>query len=791
MRNLSTEFRRQLYYGNRKYLAYADITLTDGTELNLTNSEIWSGGFSIEQAVSDDDKFTALGSVIIGSATVIINNIEETYSEYDFTNATVVLRVGLQLSSNTEIIKLGTYRVDDATYNGGTITLSLLDYMEQFDRPYVTTLTYPNRLDMILNDCCTKCGVQLLTVDFPNKTTQITIPPDGNAVTFREVVSWIATIAGCYAYCNENGQLVLDWFDTDSLINNSGIDGGKFDITTASRYQTGDSADGGGFNPWSAGYPAVVDGGEFTENLGYHLIYNLKSQNICVDDTVITGISLIMDNVETTDGVVTDGSDTNKITITTQDKVSNFFIGTEGYVIQIEGNEFLHNDNMDVKTILRYLANKIIGLTFCKMNITTVNDPSIEAGDVAKVFDRKGNEYNILVTRATFAIGRYQTIVCGSDTPLRNSATRFSQATKNYIKSKKLLKTEQTTRTQLLEEVATALSEASGLNYYEEEQPDGTKIYYLHDKPTLAQSKVVWKLAKNAFGVTNNYNGAHPEQTVWNAGLAVSGNLVANILSAHGVDADWITTGTISSKDGSVSINLDNNTINLKGVTSFTDFATKTGLSRSGYTTISGSNITTGIIQSPLIDPEDTSSGRNFSLNLLNGQLTMKKGSIDIGDGAFKVTTAGILTANGATINGTIWSTTGTDYAKIEDARLQGGKMSVNGSMTSYGAPTGYLSFNQLYTNTGRYGIRVAGRGMLALMTEYLGISRYYEHYENATIEIGQSKTISYVSNVSLTLDKTWIQDVYSGQDVAVVTGVSVNLTKTDVKFTKGVMVTQ
>lgn len=783
MRNLSTEFRRQLYYGNRKYLAYADITLTDGTELNLTNSEIWSGGFSIEQAVSDDDKFTALGSVIIGSATVIINNIEETYSEYDFTNATVVLRVGLQLSSNTEIIKLGTYRVDDATYNGGTITLSLLDYMEQFDRPYVTTLTYPNRLDLILNDCCTKCGVQLLTVDFPNKTNQITIPPDGNAVTFREVVSWIATIAGCYAYCNENGQLVLDWFDTDSLINNSGTDGGKFDITTASRYQTGDTADGGQFNPWSAGYPAVVDGGEFTENLGYHLIYNLKSQNICVDDTVITGISLIMDNVETTDGVVTDGSGTNKITITTQDKVSNFFIGTEGYVIQIEGNEFLHNDNMDVKTILRYLANKIIGLTFRKMNVTKVDDPSIEAGDVAKVFDRKGNEYNILVTRATFAIGRYQTIVCGSDTPLRNSAARFSEATKNYVKSKKLLKVEQTSRELAYQELSEALAGVGMFSTDITDPTTGATTHYLHNKPLLSDSKIVWKMTSEAFGVTTNYNG---DQTVWNAGLTATGTALLQRIYAIGIDADYVKTGKVQSKDGSVSIDLDNNTINLKGVTSFTDFATKSGLAQSNYTTINGSNITTGTIK-------DANSNTVF--NLSDGSLTMKKGSINIGSGTFVVNTTGALTATSANIRGKILSITSTDYAKIEDARLSGGRVN-NGSQ---GSATGYIGFNQMLTNVG-YGTRVAGLNMIALLTPNFGIGAYRSYTQDATIYLGRTKDLSYVEdidsvNVDVDLDQEWIWDSKGNRDVAVVTGVTVSVTVNPtikgLGFEKGLMVTE
>lgn len=824
MRNLSTEFRRQLYYGNRKYLAYADITLTDGTELNLTNSEIWSGGFSIEQAVSDDDKFTALGSVIIGSATVIINNIEGTYSEYDFTNATVVLRVGLQLNSNTEIIKLGTYRVDDATYNGGTITLSLLDYMEQFDRPYVTTLTYPTTLDAILRDCCLKCGVQLSTLDFPHKTLTVNSPPTENTVTFREVVSWIATIAGCYAKCDENGRLVLEWFNIDGLNNdvgfdggllekalpyNSGIiiDGGSFnpwtvgdiinggnftsytetsydggDLEHTVPYISGDNVEGGRFNPWGTGSPEIVDGGEFTDTYNYHLFYNLKSQNICVDNTVITGLSIVIEDENATDRISYSGSGINRVTIITTGGITTYTIGTTDYVIQIENNEFITASN--IEDIIRWLAVQFIGLEFRKMNISKIDDPSIESGDVAKVIDRKGNEYNILVTRATFSIGRYQTIVCGSETPLRNSAIRFSEATKNYVKSKKLLKQEQTNREQAYEELNAAL-QATGMFSTDITDPTtGAVTHYLHNKPLLSDSKIVWKMTSEAFGVTTNYNG---DQTVWTAGLTASGTALVQRLSAIGIDADWINTGTISSRDGTVAIDLDNNTINLKGITSFTDFATKSGLAQSNYTTINGSNITTGSIK-------DANSNTVF--NLSDGSLTIKKGSINIGSGVFEVSTTGALTSTSANIKGKLQSSTSANYVIVDNGHIYGGRVSSGNLQTS----NGYISFNQRLTNGNGYGTRIGGESVLALLTPMLGVGDYQSFDSHATIYVGQSKTIDYVKSigspgVTITPSYAQIFDQISQHDIQVLTDVNVsvtiNYTTGSVGFIKGLMATQ
>jgi len=77
---------------------------------------------------------------------------------------------------------------------------------------------------------------------------------------------------------------------------------------------------------------------------------------------------------------------------------------------------------------------------------------------------------------------------------------------------------------------------------------------------------------------------------------------------------------------------------------SLSDYATKTSL-KNGTTTISGDCITTGIIQS---------NDKDVIFNLTSGILTMNYGSINIGNGVFKVTTAGALTATSASITGKI-----------------------------------------------------------------------------------------------------------------------------------------
>ena len=48
MRNLSSAFKDELNNDNRRYLEWVDITLKDGTVLNLREDSIWNNGIKVE-----------------------------------------------------------------------------------------------------------------------------------------------------------------------------------------------------------------------------------------------------------------------------------------------------------------------------------------------------------------------------------------------------------------------------------------------------------------------------------------------------------------------------------------------------------------------------------------------------------------------------------------------------------------------------------------------------------------------------------------------------------------------
>ena len=82
---------------------------------------------------------------------------------------------------------------------------------------------------------------------------------------------------------------------------------------------------------------------------------------------------------------------------------------------------------------------------------------------------------------------------------------------------------------------------SSGLYTTEEVQPDGSTIYYYHDKPNLTESKNVIKFTADAIGLSTDGGKTYP------FGFTVTGDMVANILSAIGVNADWINAGILQS----------------------------------------------------------------------------------------------------------------------------------------------------------------------------------------------------------------------------------------------------
>lgn len=526
MRDISDRFKNEQNNDNRNYLKYADITLTDGTVINITNADFWSNGMKFEDSVSDDNTFN-IGSANINTLNLSINNFDGKYTDYDFTDATVICYVGIELepedtsalldttgdkildTTGNEIIvhknaliekiRICTMTVIDTPYQNTTIIeLECEDNMRKFDRDYsASKLKYPATRKQIIQDACKVCGVTLDTLNFYQDSYQIPARPDDEALTFRQVIAWTCQIGCQYARCDKYGRLTIKWYDTE--------------ITDANRV-------------------AINSTNGFTPNL---------------DDVVITGVQ-VTEYLEST---------------STDEEASSYLYGEEGYVLKISGNKLIPQGTGEV--VANIIGEKCVGMSFRPFETECLTDIVLEAGDAVLITDRKGNKYKSYLTNVVLQPGSFEQISCNAESAARNSSKTYSLVTQAAVDARKSVWRERTTREQALQEFKDRLDNSTGVYTTVQTQQDGSQIFYLHDKPTLAESQAVWKMTAEAWGVSTDGG-----QT-WNGGMTVDGDTIVRILNAVGVNADWINAGsiTVTDTDGSIifSVDMDTKSVYLDG----------------------------------------------------------------------------------------------------------------------------------------------------------------------------------------------------------------------------------
>ena len=504
MRDISNRFKNEQNNDNRNYLKYADITLTDGTVINLTNADFWSNGMKFEDSVSDDNTFN-IGSANINTLNLSINNFDEKYTDYDFTNAEVICYVGLEVEPTSgaekeiEKIRICTMTVVDTPYQDTTIIeLTCEDNMRKFDRDYSESkLKYPATRRQIIQDACNVCGVTLDTLSFDQDSYQITARPDDEALTFRQVIAWVCQIGCQYARCDRYGRLTIKWYDTEIS------DANRIEINSTSK---------------------------FTPNL---------------DDVVITGVRV-----------------TEYIEATSDDETaSSYLYGNEGYVLEISENKLIPQGTGEI--VAAMIGEKCAGMSFRPFETQCLTDISIEAGDAVLITDRKGNKYKSFLTNVVLQPGVFEQISCNAESAARNSSKQYSLITQTVVDARKSVQKEKAQRELALEEFEKRLDKSSGVFTTIETQEDGSKIFYLHDKPQLSESQGIWKMTAEAWGVSNDGGNT------WNGGMTVDGDTIVRILNAVGVNANWINAGaiTVTDTDGSIlfSVDMDTKSVYLDG----------------------------------------------------------------------------------------------------------------------------------------------------------------------------------------------------------------------------------
>lgn len=555
MRAISNEFRKAIQSGGPFY-AYAVITLMNGTQLHLNSQD----DFFITGNKYDHSFSSAfpMGEAACKVLDLGINNSQDKYSLHDFDGAKIVLYTEVDTVNAVSRMQEGVFEVTDSKSNGDIIELSASDNMHKTDID-MPTVTYPATLREIVNAICTKCGIVLSTVYFNNWDYRVTVAPP--EMTCREMLGYVAQVAGGNALIDYTGKLIFKAYAKGQYESSHIVTGGNLGDNTS------DVLSGGVFGD---DLDTSILGGELDTDTDYILLSNYTTDpEIATDDIVITGVSYDYKR--------------NKVTYTEM-------YGTEGYVLKLENPLIAGQISVGV----RLIGTRIVGMKVRPFSGNFSPNPCIELMDTVYVVDRKGNIYQSFVTSNTFEYLGYSNIANETESPEQNKVKYKSNASAVYRQVQADIAEERTDWENAVEQLNEDLANASGLYETAEVQPDQSTIYYFHDKSTLTDSQIVIKITSQALAISTDGGQTYP------TGITVDGNAVIAILQSAGINADWITSGTLkvggtNNIDGQVDIYDSNNqicgTINNSGISVFGGAEISVGLGNNYIDTLSSSII--------------------------------------------------------------------------------------------------------------------------------------------------------------------------------------------------------
>jgi hypothetical protein len=583
--DVSTAFLEQMDK-NTYFTAKAVITLADGTRLDIDSSRFNLTGNTISD--SSGVSTFPLGVAVCRSISLSLDNNDEFFSDYEFTNATIILYLCYQSFSP---IQLGVFTVTEPATYGDSVTMTALDEMWKANKTYTTNLNFSNgqSLRQIFIDACLSCGLMVGSTEFSNNDYMVYSAPTSS--TFREVLGYIAMLAGGNARISTDGYVEIIEYEFASKISAAVADKAIVDDIKADDQHS-------------------FIGAKYT-------LENWKSLSLDTDDISITGLA---------------------ISSSTSTEIA---VGQSGYVLEVE-NPLISGDE---ENGLNLIAEKILNKPFRKFSGQHIGFPIAEFMDCVVVKDRKGNEYATVLTDVDFTFCGFTEFANSAETAIRNASKQSDKVAQAIATAEALTKaeseerkaaieaeqkareeaieseqvareeaintavsTEQKAREEAIAEeqsarqvaianLNNAVSTSGGLYTSSETLADGSNVWYLHNKQARENSTTIIKVSEEAIALSidggKNYL----------YGLRLNGDAITRVLSTEGINADWINAGALTIRDVQNNIlfqaDMESNSVTISGscVTIGSKTVSEVGSKvdeLSGYITYEGGKLTIG-----------------------------------------------------------------------------------------------------------------------------------------------------------------------------------------------------
>lgn len=556
MINVSDAFKQKLQDGERVWQE-VEITFPDGTVKTVKN-EIMGENCTFSDC-AESSSFP-IGCVVCKSMTLELDNTSDQWKNYNFYMAKVHAYLKMQTSvaspvatdelldenydpildqsggailatkaateDRVETIDKGIYTITTPEQYGEILSFTALDDMYKTNATYISHLVLPQSIETLVRDACETLGIPS-EVSMAHGNLIVSEIPEN--MTFRQLFGWAAMLETANARLDSRGYLrFIRWDFSNVQEDYNAVVDADGNVT----FKGGASIDSESFISPTGNWTIDSDGFltliESAADTSEKLKDFFTSPTVSSDDIVITGIKL-------------------------KNRENEAMYGSTGYVLELE-NDLVADSDLD--TVAAQIGDSIIGAKFRNMSGELVYNPLIEFGDMAYTYDRKWNRYITPLTDVSCSVNGKTTVKTQADDPIRGQSKFQSESTKAIVEARRLVKKERSAREKAVKKLEETLKNSSGLYETSVAQEDGSTITYLHDKPTLAESKNVIKFTAEAIGVSNDGGKTYPY------GFFLTGDLIAKILYAHGINADYIDTGalTVRDSDGNIIFQVDMDT---------------------------------------------------------------------------------------------------------------------------------------------------------------------------------------------------------------------------------------
>ncbi len=405
-----------------------------------------------------------------------------------------------------DIVPIGVYHTDKITIQDNDLHIACFDKMGYMEKPFVPLGT-KRSLYEIASSLALEVRATLLTT--PQELSILSLIVDDSifdGYSKKQVLELIATVCGCFAQFDNNGDLAFKWFsETDVEL-------------------SGDYA---------------------------NKAISLNGNTFSLDGNVVkvTGVRVVNEDTE----LAMVGSDEYLITINENpiaalypNDVANFVIDRikETKYIPCEWNRIGGDPSLQLGDIITIVDNK-----------EPFNEENYEQYD----------KYPLYMTGRnwTYNCGGFSDVYTASGNAEQDLNTdkgmtkskRLAQLSKRITQMKNDLTEEMDSRQEFLLLFNETIAASMGFYTTCLEDDNGAVIQYMHDKPLLEDSGTIYTKGINGFAWTNDgWNDGSP---VWEYGFDKNGNAILNQIYTYNLTADVIVSGLLKSKNGASWIDMD------------------------------------------------------------------------------------------------------------------------------------------------------------------------------------------------------------------------------------------